>query len=162
MRYKTMVCAVLLAVIFSASVSGQTPADLPGPTPLSVDLPKGDNAWAVRVVRSGGLVAGASLDITITFKGEVTIDSGGDKRQVKLNAVELKALSPLVMTPKVFMTESQLDYGCLDCFVTIITVRRREPDGKDRKYSGFWVPTTAGLPSPELVQIAAAILSIKF
>lgn len=161
MRYKAMVFAVLLGIVFSVSASGQTPAP-PGPAPLSVDLPTGDHAWAVRVVRSGGLVGGLFLDITIRFDGEVTIDSGSGKRNVKLAANELNALSPLVMTPGVFLTESQLDYGCSDCYVTAITVRRREPDGKDRKYSGFWSPTTAALPSPELVQIAATILSIKF
>jgi len=56
------------------------------------------------------------------------------------------------MSPKVFMTESQLTM-VFGCFVTTITVRRREPDGKNRKYSGFWSRPLPVSPIAELVQI---------
>jgi len=158
MRYKPWCVPLLLAVSFSASVCGQTPADLPGPTPLPVDCPKGKR-WVVRVVRS--------VDSLQRFPGyydtfKVSNNRfGGDKRQVKLSAAEIKGTESFVMSPKVFMTESQLDYGCLDCLSPQSRSGGASPMEKDRKYSGFWVPTTAGLPSPELVQIAATILSIN-
>jgi len=162
MQNRAIACAVLLSVVFSMSGSGQNPDAAPNPAPPSVDLPKGNNTWAVRVIRSGGLVGDNSLDMTITSEGEVTIASGSGSRKMKLVAEELKALRSLVMNTKTFKTESQVDYGCLDCYLTALTVRRREPDGKDQKYSAFWNPTTASLPSPELVQIAATTLSFKF
>jgi len=47
MRYKTMVCAVLLAVSFSASGLWPDPGRFAWSDTTACGLPKGDNAWVV-------------------------------------------------------------------------------------------------------------------
>jgi hypothetical protein len=74
MRYATEASSALLLLAYSALGLGQNASSSAKPEPPSVGLPKGDNAWVVRVVRSGGLNADTFQDITIRSTGQLTID----------------------------------------------------------------------------------------
>ena len=133
------------------------------PSPPAVDLPKGEDAWAVRVVRPGGLNADTFRDITIKSTGKVTFDSGQGKRETTLAPDALRMLRQVVLSaqfPKVALPGDD-PAGCYDCYMTAITVRRREPKGKDRTYSAAWVPTTVGNVPEDSVNILRLVLSLS-
>jgi len=161
MRYTAVVSSVFLTVFLVATAVAQNAVSSGKPEPPAVDLPKGDNAWAVRLVRSGGLSGNSLRDITISSTGEVAIDSGREKRQSSLAPDILKTLGELILTPKDFNAQTEAGGGCFDCYITSITIRRRETNGKDRKYSASWGSATAGKAPPYFAQIAALILNIE-
>jgi len=163
MRYTNVIFSVFLAVAFSFSGVAQNVASTAKAEPPAVELPKGDHAWAVRVVRSGGLDGDSFQDITIKSTGQLTIDMGQGKREITISPDALKMLGPLVQSSK-FPKRILPSYdpaGCYDCSSTAITVRRREPKGKDRTYSAAWVPTTVGTVSEDFVSIVRQVLGLS-
>jgi hypothetical protein len=163
MRYTTVVFSALLLLVLSALGLGQSASPSAKPEPPTLDLPKGDNAWALRVVRSGGLNADTFLDVTIKSTGQLTIDSGQGKRESTISTNMLMMLGPVVLSakfPKV-ASPGAVPAGCFDCYTTVITVRRREPKGKERTYSAAWVPTAVGSVSEEFVSISRLALGLS-
>jgi hypothetical protein len=81
MKFSRVLLALWLAAALAEIQFGQDPAanDIAtrvadGVSPLkpaSLQLPDGDGAWSVRVIRTGGLM-GSLLDIAVTSRGEVT------------------------------------------------------------------------------------------
>jgi hypothetical protein len=162
MRNTISIHSTFLILAFSVLGSAQNSITSATSDPPPVKLPKGEDAWAVHVVRSGGLTAVTFKDITIKSTGQMTIDSGQGKRETTVSPAALKMLGQAVLSAKFPKMPNASDdpAGCYDCYTTAMTVRRREPKGKDRTYSGVWVPTTVGSVPEDFVSIVQLVLQI--
>jgi len=128
----------------------------------SVNLPKGQNAWAVHVVRVGGLTGDGSGDIKITSENKVTCGDPDAHCKGALMPSDFRLLSELILSSQFAKTKKQSSESlpCFDCFTTAITVRRREAKNKDRSYSGKWESSTTGTVPPDLIRIAQKVLAL--
>ena len=163
MPYSNVIFSLLLVVALPLSGVAQNVAPGAKAEPPAVDLPKDDNAWAVRVVRSGGLDGDSFQDITIKSTGKLTVDAGQGMTEITLSPDALKMLAALVQSSKFSkrILPSNNPAGCYDCSSTAVTFRRREPKGKDRTYSAAWVPTTVGTVSEDFVSIVRQVLGLS-
>jgi hypothetical protein len=163
MQYRALVSSAFFVLAFCVLDSDQNASTSTKPESPSVDLPKGEDAWAVRVVRSGGLNADTFRDITIKSTGQLTIDWGQGKQEATLSPDALKTLGPLVLSagfPQMANTGIHPG-GCNDCYTTAITVRRRERKGKERTYSAAWAPVTVGSTPENYVSISRLVLGLS-
>ena len=126
----------------------------------SIDVPKGASAWAVHIIRTGGLT-GSPLDISITSEGGVKCASPDSKCPKSISGTDLQALTALV-DPKVLRnSKSSLSDLCRDCFVTRITVGHRDDKGKVRTYFAYFDDVTAAKAPFQLVRIATTVAALK-
>ena len=111
----------------------------------------------------GGLDGDSFQDITIKSTGQMTVDAGQGMTEITLSPDALKMLAALVQSSKFSkrILPSNNPAGCYDCSSTAVTVRRREPKGKDRTYSAAWVPTTVGTVSEDFVSIVRQVLGLS-
>jgi hypothetical protein len=162
MRKTTLVCSAFLVLVFSVLGCAQNSLSSSKADPPKVDLPEGQEAWAVRVIRSGGLSGETFRDITIDSAGQLTVDTRDGRQETTLSPDALRMLGQLVLSAKFskWTNHSNDPAGCYDCYTTALTVRRRERKAKDRTYSGVWVPTTAGSVPEDFVSIVQMVLQI--
>jgi hypothetical protein len=155
-------CAVfaLLLTTFDVSVhfAQETPTAL---KPAPLEVPDGDAAWAVRVIRTGGLRPSV-VDITVASTGEVTCgpsSSSSCKRTLDSKALEpIASLTTAKTMPK---TKSQVSPSCRDCVVTRLTIRRREPMRKVQTYFAYWDDVTVAKAPFEFVRVATEVVSLE-
>ena len=159
-----LVAAILLipAVSYSVTGSAQFPAapiEKPG-----VDLPKGRRAWAVHVIRIGGLTGDNDIDVTITSENKVTCSIPEDKCRSQLAMKELDAVAEAILTSQFSKPDknkkSSNTFMCHDCSMTAIKVSRRDEKGKESSFSGQWQSTSTASVSPDLIRIAGMILQL--
>jgi len=162
-RNLIFISSLLIAGLFSSVILGQKASSAPTPGPPQVELPKGNGAWALRVVRTGGFTGDSFMDITIISTGHVIFDSGQGQRESTLSPDVLKMLGPAVLSAKFpqIPNPGNDSGGCYDCYTTVMTVRRREPKGKERTYSATWVPTTVGSVPEDFVSISRLALGLS-
>jgi len=163
MRKTSLIASVFLVLTLSVLGSAQNASSSAKSEPPPVDLPKGGNAWAVHVVRFGGLNADTLRDITIKSTGQMTIDSGQGKRETMVSPDALRMLGEAILSAKFPQLANAGDdpAGCYDCYMTAMTVRRREPKGKDKRYSATWIPTTVRSVPEDFVTILRLVLSLS-
>jgi hypothetical protein len=129
-------------------------------TPAKVDLPKGNEAWVIRVIRSGGLTAETTLDVELTSSGSVrcrALATAKGECPKSFEESTMKTLAELVSSK---IPESAPKHvGCLHCVMTEVTGQYRDAKGKVRKYFAFWSDPTAQGIAKELVQIANTVVS---
>jgi hypothetical protein len=103
------------------------------------------------------------MDITIMSTGQVTIDAGQGKKETKLTPEVLHMWGQLVTSAKFLKVTKTSDdpAGCHDCYLTAMTLRRRESGGKDRAYSASWLPTSAGSVSEDYVTLSRLALGLS-
>jgi hypothetical protein len=162
MRDTSFIYSAFLILAFSVLGCAQNSLSSSMADPPKVDLPEGQDAWAVRVIRSGGLTGETFRDITINSTGQLTIDSKQGKQEILISSDDLMKLGHMVLSGKFSKwTDRGHDAaGCYDCYTTALTVRRRERKGKERTYSGTWVPTTVGSVPEDFVSIVQQVLQI--
>jgi hypothetical protein len=125
--------------------------------PASLQVPKGEGAWAVRVMQGGG--AGQSSDIGVTSVGELTCLPEGEGRCSKLNSGEVLQSVAALVDPKLLRnSKSGLGDSCRDCVITSITIGRRDEKGKIDTYFAYWDDVTAAKAPFQLVRIATTLL----
>jgi len=159
----------LLLALFTASAFGfaqEKGADKAGSaikladsaSPLkaaSLDVPKGEASWAVRLIRTGGLT-GRPLDISITSAGEVKC-APPEGRCPAISQNDLQNLAGLV-DPKVLRnSKSSLSDGCRDCVVNRITIGHRDEKGKVQTYFAYFDDVTAAKAPFQMVRIALSV-----
>lgn len=120
-----------------------------------VEVPKGESAWAMRLIRTGG-VAGRALDIAVTSSGEVKC-MPADGMCPSLSAKDLQALAALVDPKLLRNSKSSLSDGCRDCMVSRITVARRDDKGKVQTYFAYFDDVTAAKAPFQMVRIALSL-----
>jgi len=162
MRLKfVLICAVSLLLGLTALSLGQTP--VPSIKPPAVKLPKGEDAWAVHVVRMGGLTSKSGSDVMITSENKITCDTTPDVRcNSSLPEGVFRMLADLIRKSQfpTIKDKPKNSIECYDCNITAITLARREPNGKEHTYSGNWQASTTGTVSPDLIKIAQKILDL--
>src|SRR5215510_9225519 len=112
-------CAVfaLLLTTFDVGVyfAQETPTAL---KPAPFEVPDGDAAWAVRVIRTGGLHP-STIDISVTSAGEVTCGTSSNSNCKRtLDPKALEPIASLVLAKTMPKTKSQVSASCRDCVVT--------------------------------------------
>ena len=151
-------CAVMWLVLVSAGTLGQKPPA--GPSQAELELPKGDAAWVLRVVRAGGLIGKTTDDVTINSEGMVLCPSS-TLCVARLSADSQKSLNQLIGGARISKTSSKVGTVCPDCTITAITLRRMEAKNKDQTYFAYWDEKTVGKVPVELVSIANSALSMS-
>ena len=127
--------------------------------PAALEVPTGEGSWALRIIRTGGL-AGRALDISVTSAGDVKCAAADAGCPKAISEKDLKSLGVLV-DPKVLRTgKSSLGDSCRDCFVTRITVGRRDDKGKVQTYFGYFDDTTAAKTPFQLVRIVTDVTAL--
>jgi hypothetical protein len=129
-----------------------------GASPLkaaSLEVPKGEAAWAMRLIRTGGL-AGRALDVSITSAGEVKCVPA-DNNCPSISQTDLQALAALVDPKLLRNSKSSLSDGCRDCAVSRITVAQRDPKGKVQTYFAYFDDVTAAKAPFQMVRIALSV-----
>jgi hypothetical protein len=160
MRPLACVLLLVLTAIPVAVHGSQEASAALKPAPL--ELPDGNTAWAVRVIRTGG-IAGSTLDIAVTSNGDVTCVQPANKTCSR--TVDSSALQPVasIMTAKEMPKfKSAISKSCRDCLITRITIRRREADGrKVQTYFAYWDDTTAVKAPFDFVRLATQLISLS-
>ena len=151
--FSVMLFAALLASYGFAARQRDTPLQ-----PARLELPKGNGAWAVRVIRSGGLATESSSDLTVSSLGELTCLPKADCSR-RLTSDQIQAISVLA-TKRMSDSDSTINLACSHCFITGITLHHRDLNGKVRKYFAHWNYLTSSRVSQELVQLAKTIIQI--
>jgi hypothetical protein len=128
--------------------------------PASVILPGGAGAWAVRVIRTGGF-DGRTVDVAVRSTGEVRCALSSGACTGDLSGNSLQSISALVTPVPMPEIKSELSGVCNDCFITRITMRRRESDGTEKIYFAYWDDVTMTRAPSELVRIAQAALALQ-
>lgn len=166
MVYSRLILTLLIAVAPVLSASQEDPkfdalmAEALALKPASVDLASGADAWTIRVVRTGG-IAGTLLDVTVNSEGKLKCVSSDSKVCVEaLSPDVLEATSRLAVSKNISERKSTLSASCRDCFVTRITVRRREEGGKAKTYFAYWDDLTATSAPFDLVRLATAVVAL--
>lgn len=156
--------SLLWFTVFSAVESGQNSSDTRAAQasallkPASVEVPKGEGAWAVRVMQMGG-VAGQSVDIAVTSVGDLKCLPAGDASCAKVNSGEvLKSVASLIDPKLLRKSKSALGDSCRDCIVTSITIGTRDEKGKIDTYFAYWDDLTAAKAPFQLVRIATTMV----
>jgi hypothetical protein len=168
MRNTSFIYSAFFILAFSVLGCAQNSLSSTKTDPHKVELPEGQDAWAVRVIRSGGLSGETFRDITVQSTGQLTIDTRDGKQEITISPDALSTISPdalrmlsqMVLSAK-FAKSSNRGHdtaGCYDCYTTALTVRRRERNGKERTHSGVWVPTTVGSVPEDFVNIVQMVL----
>jgi hypothetical protein len=125
----------------------------------SLEVPKGEASWAVRLIRTGGL-AGRSLDISITSTGEVKCTPPeGVCPSISQN--DLRNLAALVDPKSLRNSKSSLSDDCRDCLVNRITVGHRDAKGKVQTYFAYFDDVTAAKAPFQMVRIALSVGDLK-
>jgi Fe-S cluster biogenesis protein NfuA len=127
--------------------------------PASVSLPGGAGAWAVRVIRTGGF-DGRTVDVAVRSTGAVRCALSGTCTG-DLSGNSLQSINALVAPVPIPEIKSELSGACNDCFITRITMRRRESDGTEKIYFAYWDDVTMTRAPSELVRIAQAALALQ-
>jgi len=149
--------AILLLIAVSAWTLGQNP---PGPTQSELELPKGDGAWVLRVVRASGIIAQTTDDVTINSEGMVSCPA----TQIclaRLSADAQKSLNQIISNAKISKTNSKVATVCPNCTITAITLRRLETKNKDQTYFAYWDEKTVAKAPIDLVSIANSALAMS-
>ena len=124
----------------------------------SLEVPKGEASWAVRLIRTGGL-AGRSLDISITSTGDVKCTPPEGACSISQN--DLRNLAALVDPKLLRNSKSTLSDDCRDCFVNRITVGHRDEKGKVQTYFAYFDDVTAAKAPFQMVRIALSVGDLK-
>jgi hypothetical protein len=155
--------SLLWLTVFASVLSAQTdPRAAQAATllkPASLQVPKGEGAWAVRVMQ-GGVSAGQSSDVAVTSVGELTCLPESEGRCSKVNSGEVLQSVTALMDPKLLRnSKSALGDSCRDCPITSITISRRDEKGKIDTYFAYWDDVTAAKAPFQLVRIATTLLA---
>jgi hypothetical protein len=123
----------------------------------SARLPDGKGAWVARVIRTGGFL-GSPLDVTLTSQGTLTCENTACAKVVSADI--LQAMNPAFDPKTMTSVKSALSDLCQSCFVTRMTVKHRDTEGKVHTYFAFWDDATAARAPAALVQLAREIVSL--
>jgi hypothetical protein len=108
--------------------------------------------WVLQVGTTGGLGGGGVGGVSITSQGQVTCSASPTRCVERLSGEALRSLTEAVgqalLVPWVGSTGP-----CLDCYVTRLTLRHRQPDGTETTYAASWDQTTQAAISAELKRI---------
>ena len=125
----------------------------------SLEVPKGEASWAVRLIRTGGL-AGRPLDISITSTGEVKC-TPPEGACPSISQNDLRNLAALVDPKLLRNSKSSLSDECRDCFVNRITIGRRDEKGKVQTYFAYFDDVTTAKAPFQMVRIALSVGDLK-
>ena len=152
-------CFLTAFLLFTSSGFGQSGKDNPS-KPFSVKLPKGNDAWVIRVERSGG-ITGGSEDVTLDSSGTVRCGNTDLRKHcpATLTEAELKVFEELV-TRKIPDSTSSLGSVCNDCHRVRITLQHRDSKGKVRKYYAFWIGSPGPRIASEVTELAGKALAL--
>jgi len=146
-----------LVLVSAGSLAQKPPA---GPSQAELELPKGDSAWVLRVVRAGGLIGKTTDDVTINSEGTVSCPTS-TLCVARLSADNQKSLSLLIGAARISKSNSKVGTVCPDCTITAITLRRMEAKNKDQTYFAYWDEKTVAKAPVELVSIANSALTLS-
>ena len=127
--------------------------------PASLKLSKGKGVWAIQIHRVGGLT-GATKDMTISSDGKVQCSPPEAACRSALSSEELKSWTDLVFNASGPKSSNFLSGTCNDCYITAITVRRRNTKGKEKTLFAYWDDSSSGSPPAELVKIVQSANSL--
>jgi len=167
------VVLTLCMTVSSLTAQDSRPAEATQFEATPAQLPRGNNAWSVRVVRSGGFM-GQMLTLTLTSEGKLGCISCADAGVSRtLSNEALVAVAPAFDPRALLVSQStvkvvkpgqsvalDLSPWCRDCFVTRITVQHRDSDGKVKTYAASWDDVTAAGVPVDLVKLANSIVSL--
>ena len=124
-------------------------------------LPEGEGAWVVLVISRGGILGVGRGDVALNSLGEVVCKPekacAGPPR-----AGALKSLSEAAVALATKKAEIKPGSACNDCYSTMLTLQRREPDGKVRTYAFHWDDLSAAqLPADVLRLYDAATAAAR-
>ncbi|MBZ5535791.1 MAG: hypothetical protein LAO31_07540 [Acidobacteriia bacterium] len=108
----------------------------------SVKVPEAENGWVVQVITRGGFNGAGRGDIAITSKGVVNCTPPHAKCRNELTPEALQRLAQIVTRAKPSNWGGSTVGNCMDCYFTVLALRRREADGKVRAYFVIWDDTT--------------------
>ena len=139
--------------------------------PAKVRLPQGNGVWVVFIRRSGGF-AGTHLEVTVNSERKLhcaVCKTGEQSRTLPQAAFESATpsfsfgIAPVSVDPQAdsLPSSSGLPVSfCRDCFVTHITIQRRDANGKIETYAATWDDVTASAAPAEFVKLAKTIIDL--
>ena len=173
MRQATLSAGMILlfAMTLFAQDSSQETRGLEQFEVTPAELPTGNNAWSVRIVRSGGF-AGVTLSATLASDGKLGCASCASQPKV-LSREDLLSILPspdlktalvgnsTVRTVKPGDKISVLPLSvCGDCFVTRVTLQHRDDSGNIETFFVAWDDVTAAGAPADIVRLANSIASL--
>jgi hypothetical protein len=108
----------------------------------SVKVPEQEKAWVVQVITRGGFDGAGKGEIAITSRGSVSCNPPHAQCSHELTPEALRGLMQMVTLAKPSAWSKPAISGCMDCYMTLLALRRREPDGKEHAYFALWDDAT--------------------
>jgi hypothetical protein len=127
----------------------------------TITLPPEAGAWAVQLIRRGGILGDVKSAWLITSQGEVMKNVAGTPTSAKLAPDALSKLTRLVRSAKLHIRDDSTASPCRDCYTSTLVLYRREADGIERTYTASWDDSTVKKLPEEVADIYAAILDIQ-
>lgn len=127
----------------------------------TITLPQEKGAWAIQLIRHGGILGGVRSTWLISSQGEVVKNDGGTPLSAKLTPDVLSKLTQLVTSAKFNVRDEPTVSPCRDCYTSTLILYRREADGIERTYIISWDESTVKKLPQEIVDIYAAIIDVK-
>jgi hypothetical protein len=118
------------------------------PPPLSaggkpLELPAGEDAWAIQVLTGGGFAGRGKGDVTVISDGAVVCEPSGAACVGKLSPEALQPLARSVLAAKPDKWgESNSLSACRDCYTTLLVLRRRGQGGTEEVFTARWDDVT--------------------
>ena len=125
-----------------------------------VDLPPGKDSWAVQLVTRGGFLGGGKGDVTITSGGSLSCSATTNPCADKPPPAALQSLAKRIMAAKPTAWEGSAISTCRDCFVMMLTLHRRERDGRAKTYTAYWDDATRERMPVEVLRIYGAVSAL--
>jgi hypothetical protein len=149
----TLLCLLwLISPAESATSTGQA----------GIALPKGDGAWTVHVMASGGFSSDVSLDLEVASDGTIHCAMPQTPCPERHDVTALNSLIETLPPRNVLMTQPvPPEVFCNDCFTRTIFVRRRESNGTVRSYSARWTDVRKDGVLSQLLQIYDSVIALQ-
>ena len=128
-----------------------------GLKPSPVELPAGNEAWVIRVIRSGGFTSDVVFDVSLNSSGSVRCRVTKSECPTGLDNDVLKEISQLVSAK---IPESRPTVTtCNHCVITEVTVEYRDARGKVRKSFAAWSDSSPARVPMEMRTLAAMVIA---
>lgn len=125
-----------------------------------VELPEGEDSWAVQLITRGGFAGTGRGDVTITSDGGVRCSPPAMRCPDLRPGAALTSLSKLVAAARPSNWKRTAAVPCRDCYVTMLVLQRREGGGAVKTYTAYWDDTNAASIPVEVSNIYMAVAEL--
>lgn len=107
-------------------------------TVKAVELPQGKGAWVIQVATRGGFAGSGKGDVIVSSDGSVACTLSYSTCNKRASSELLRPLERSVREAKPEKWGDFRQGVCNDCYLTLLVLHRRGPDGAEQVYTVYW------------------------